>query len=44
VRKGYKSDLKMEDLYKWSSEDDASNLANKLERYELLSFINHNVM
>jgi hypothetical protein len=35
VRKGYKSDLKLKDLYKWSSEDDAFNLANKLERQEL---------
>jgi hypothetical protein len=35
ARKGYKSDLKIEDLYKWSSEDDASNLANQLEGQEL---------
>jgi hypothetical protein len=35
MRKGYKSDLKLKDLYKCSSEDDAFNLANKLERQEL---------
>ena len=36
IKKGFNNELRMGDIYKWTFDSDATNLANKLEGYVVL--------